>query len=148
MIVTGTVADARGRLIAGATLHVYHQDSTGQYMRDHEPARLEARVRTGSDGAYRLLSVVPGGAEGAPHVHFEVEARGHAAQSFVMPVPAKAGQPRGTTSRPLFPSQSPDEALRMRIESTGVSALAAGGLAVSRRDSAGIVLLRYDIRLR
>ena len=77
--VTGGVYHVRGRAVAGATVYVYHSDSDGQYSRNgqgYEGPRLCGILRTDAQGQFRIRTVMPGHAEGTPHMHFEVRGKG------------------------------------------------------------------------
>ena len=70
---SGTVRDAKGDLLPGAKLFVYHADAHGKYARGSASSlHLAATLRADEKGRYRLRSVFPGQYGGvAPHVHFE-----------------------------------------------------------------------------
>ena len=70
---SGTVRDARGELLPGAKLFVYHADAGGRYVRgSSQSLQLAATLRADAQGRYRIRSVYPGGYSGmAAHVHYE-----------------------------------------------------------------------------
>lgn len=88
MVVTGRVAGADGRGIAGLTVHLYHTDKDGYYNRDEagdEPVKLCGILRTGEDGRFSYETIRPGSYPGggvAAHVHYEVWGKGVPRKSF------------------------------------------------------------------
>ncbi len=63
--------------LRGATLRVYHADANGRYgAGGGRPARLTAVLHTNVAGGFRVRTIVPGLAEGVPHVHFVLSAPG------------------------------------------------------------------------
>ena len=97
LIVSGRVVGRSGEPIAGARLHVYHTDSTGQYTRERamdEPhARLSGWITCDAAGRFELRSIRPGGYQRAlrlgdrdrhipAHIHMDVDASGHASHRF------------------------------------------------------------------
>ena len=73
-ILEGRVLDARGAPLRNAVVFAYHADDAGNYTHPGEQdAHLRGLVRTNVLGAFRFVSVLPGTAEGIPHVHFEYE---------------------------------------------------------------------------
>ena len=102
LIVTGAVY-RRGHFgpLVGVTIYAYHQDSKGNYfLAGHESGgpRLSGILRTDSLGRYRLRTVLPGGGEGNPHIHFEVWGRGIERQSLVLNLPGRGSR------TPVIPS--------------------------------------------
>ena len=95
----GTVRDAQGRLLQGATVDVWQADPKGLYENQDESQpdmNLRGRFRTDAEGRYRFRSVVPAGypvpTDGPcgellraqrrhpyrpAHLHFMVSAPGH-----------------------------------------------------------------------
>src|SRR5258708_29359599 len=83
LVVTGHVFGPDGRPISGIEVYAYHTDASGYYRADHKmhgpmaPPRLEGRLRTGSEGSYRIDTIKP-----APypsrtvraHIHFRFHA--------------------------------------------------------------------------
>jgi hypothetical protein len=62
-----------GRPLRGVHVHAYHADAHGRYAeRADGPARLAGDLESGPQGTYTLRSIVPGLAEGSPHVHLEI----------------------------------------------------------------------------
>ena len=72
-VMEGRVLGAGDSLpLVGVTLYVYHVDRNGQYaLKGAAYPRLAGVLRTDSLGRYRVLSILPGQYEGAPHIHFE-----------------------------------------------------------------------------
>jgi hypothetical protein len=59
--------------VPGVRVHAYHADASGQYIgRRGGPIHLAGDFTSGPGGLYRVRTILPGRAEGAPHVHFEV----------------------------------------------------------------------------
>ncbi len=86
--VTGAVY-RRGRAgaVAGVTIYAYHSDSTGSYTRSSGGRfnpRLCGILRTDSLDRYRIRTIMPGHAEGTPHIHFEVWGKGLVPRSLVL----------------------------------------------------------------
>ena len=93
LVVAGTVTDASGRPVKGASLHVFQADAAGRYTAekamDERNARLAGDIVTGDDGRYEIRTVRPGGYPGEidtgdgvkrkipGHIHFEIDAEGH-----------------------------------------------------------------------
>jgi len=72
-----------GAPLAGVTVYLYHTDAKGIYADDASGGsnnpRLGGYVRTGSDGALAVRTVVPGSYPGTDiprHVHYEIRAEG------------------------------------------------------------------------
>lgn len=60
--------------VAGAKLHAYQQDASGHYsFKPGAPNRLAGDLVTGPDGRFRIRTIVPGLAEGSPHLHLAIE---------------------------------------------------------------------------
>ncbi|MBR1234345.1 intradiol ring-cleavage dioxygenase [Bradyrhizobium sp. AUGA SZCCT0182] len=62
MLVTGSVADARGKPIAGAVVDVWHSDDDGYYdvqRKDAVAAAMRGRFHTDSDGRFWFWSIKP-----------------------------------------------------------------------------------------
>jgi len=87
---TGRVRDLRGNPIAGARLELWQANAAGRYMHDLDPATAPldpdfqsyARLTTGPDGAYRIVTIKPGGYDSpighrTPHLHFDLRGRTH-----------------------------------------------------------------------
>jgi len=76
LVVTGRViSDPKGEPLAGVTVYVYHADANGLYNlagHEREPPRLCGILRTHKAGEYRIRTIMPGGYDGPPHIHFEV----------------------------------------------------------------------------
>ena len=87
---TGRVRDLRGNPIPGAELELWQANAAGRYMHELDPATAPldpdfqgyARLTTGRDGAYRIVTIKPGGYDSpighrTPHLHFELRGRTH-----------------------------------------------------------------------
>lgn len=86
--IAGRVLDANCRPVAGAVIDVWQANAAGRYRHstDRNPAPLDpnfegfAQVTTSEDGAYRILTIMPGPypvADGwvrPPHIHYKVHA--------------------------------------------------------------------------
>jgi len=89
LVMTGRIADYRGRPVPGATLYVYHADAMGEYSKPGESApRLSGTVRVGADGTFRIETVVPSHIKnvegGLPHIHGTALASGRTTTGFVV----------------------------------------------------------------
>lgn len=87
--VTGRVMDARGRPVPRAQIDLWQANHLGRYAHDGDsnPAALDpnfqgfARMRSGGDGAFRILTVKPGAYPATatwtrpPHLHFLITGR-------------------------------------------------------------------------
>ena len=72
-VLEGRVLGAGGRPMRDVLVHVYHADDHGTYgPRGPSPARLSGMLRTNVLGGYRIHTILPGNAEGIPHLHFEL----------------------------------------------------------------------------
>ncbi len=87
---TGRVRDLRGNPIAGAQLELWQANAAGRYMHELDPATAPldpdfqgyARLKTGADGAYRIVTIKPAGYDSPighrpPHLHFDLRGRTH-----------------------------------------------------------------------
>lgn len=87
---TGRVLDLRGNPIAGAKMELWQANAAGRYMHELDPATAPldhdfqgfARLRTGPDGAYRIVTIKPGGYDSPighrpPHIHFDLQGKTH-----------------------------------------------------------------------
>ena len=87
---TGRVLDLRGNPIAGAQMELWQANAAGRYMHELDPATAPldpdfqsyARLTTGTDGAYRIVTIKPGGYDSPighrpPHLHFDLRGRTH-----------------------------------------------------------------------
>ena len=76
LIVAGRVIDTDGKMLAGATLEVFHAYGGGEY--DMLGFRCRGEIPVGANGEYGYETVVPAGYGGrARHVHYVVGAPGH-----------------------------------------------------------------------
>ena len=69
----GWVSNTDGKPIAGATMHVWQTDGTGEYQED----RYRASFQTAEDGSYRINTVLPGQYYGVKHIHVVVTHEDH-----------------------------------------------------------------------
>jgi protocatechuate 3,4-dioxygenase beta subunit len=67
-VLEGRVLDAAGHPMHDVLIHVYHADDQGKY----HASRLSGMLRTNVLGGYRIRTVLPGIAEGIPHLHVEL----------------------------------------------------------------------------
>lgn len=87
---TGLVRDLRGNPIASAQMELWQANAAGRYMHELDPATAPldpdfqgyARLTTGADGAYRIVTIKPGGYDSpigrrTPHLHFDLRGRTH-----------------------------------------------------------------------
>jgi protocatechuate 3,4-dioxygenase beta subunit len=87
---TGRVLDVRGHPIAGARMELWQANAAGRYMHELDPAVAPldrdfqgfARLATGADGSYRIVTIKPGGYDSPighrpPHLHFDLRGRTH-----------------------------------------------------------------------
>lgn len=87
---TGRVRDLRGNPIPGARLELWQANAAGRYMHELDPAvapldpdfQSYARLTTGADGHYRIVTIKPGGYDSPighrpPHLHFDLRGRTH-----------------------------------------------------------------------
>lgn len=87
---TGRVRDLRGSPIPGAQLELWQANAAGRYDHELDPATAPldrdfqgyARLTTGSDGSYRIVTIKPGGYDSPighrpPHLHFDLRGRTH-----------------------------------------------------------------------
>lgn len=83
--VTGRVLDRQGRPVSGATVELWQANAAGRYMHpsDVSTAPLDpdfqgyASLRTDASGAWRIVTVKPGGYDSPighrpPHIHFDI----------------------------------------------------------------------------
>jgi protocatechuate 3,4-dioxygenase, beta subunit len=87
--VAGTVVDASGKPIPGASLYVYQTDHEGYYgvkpASDSRHPRLNLFLRADAKGAWSFDTVTPGsypGTRNPAHIHFEVTANGRTPRIF------------------------------------------------------------------
>ncbi len=88
--IEGTVIDPSGAPIENATVDLWQANAAGRYRHPHDPnpAPLDpnfqgwAVVQTGTEGAFRFKTVLPGSYPAArdwmrpPHIHFKITRRG------------------------------------------------------------------------
>jgi protocatechuate 3,4-dioxygenase beta subunit len=77
LALVGRVLDTRCTPVAGATLDFWQADANGAY--DNSGYRLRGHQSTGSDGAFKLETVIPGLYPGrTEHIHVKVARSGAA----------------------------------------------------------------------
>jgi hypothetical protein len=71
LVVTGlVVSNLDGAPLANVHLHLYQQDAHGHYSnRPDGPNRLAGDIVSAPNGGYVIHTIVPGLAEGSPHIH-------------------------------------------------------------------------------
>lgn len=88
--VSGRILDEAGDPVEGALVDVWQANAHGRYDHELDPSEAPldpafqgwARLKTGSDGAYRVRTIKPGsypveaGWDRPPHIHFKVARRG------------------------------------------------------------------------
>lgn len=87
--VTGTVVDAAGKPVPGASIYVYQTDHEGYYgvkpASDSRNPRLNLFLRSDAKGGWSFDTVKPGsypGTRNPAHIHFEVAAPGRGSRIF------------------------------------------------------------------
>ncbi len=126
----GRILRRDGTQVANAAIEVWQANAAGKYRHpnDTNPAPLDpdfqgyARLRSGRDGSFRMLSVKPGGYPApiglrAPHVHFDVQS-GNCRLATQMYFP---GEPLNATDPLLstLPARHLNPALVMAREENG-----------------------------
>jgi Dioxygenase len=75
-ILDGTLVSAQGQPMRDVPMFVYHADARGNYSDlsrlGEEQPRLAGSLRTNVLGRFQVKTILPGLAEGIPHVHFEI----------------------------------------------------------------------------
>jgi protocatechuate 3,4-dioxygenase beta subunit len=94
--VSGRILDARGAVLAGALVEVWHASDAGTY--DNRGYDYRGRLSTGANGAYTFETILPGHYPGraAQHIHYRVSAPGHrtlVTQLFFATDPVFEGDP-------------------------------------------------------
>jgi protocatechuate 3,4-dioxygenase beta subunit len=87
---TGRIRDVRGNPITGARMELWQANAAGRYAHELDPATAPldpdfqsyARLTTGADGTYRIVTIKPGGygspiGHRPPHLHFDLRGRTH-----------------------------------------------------------------------
>ncbi|HYD12266.1 MAG TPA: hypothetical protein VEC11_05415 [Allosphingosinicella sp.] len=87
---TGRIRDVRGNPISGARMELWQANAAGRYAHALDPAvaaldpdfQSYARLTTGADGSYRIVTIKPGGYDSPighrpPHLHFDLRGRTH-----------------------------------------------------------------------
>src|SRR5207244_12712788 len=86
LVLSGVVRNAHGLPLPGAGIRAYHSDAHGNYGYEGGVPRLHREFRSGPHGEFRIHTIIPGGSEGQPHIHFEVTTRGQTRYSLVVPL--------------------------------------------------------------
>jgi protocatechuate 3,4-dioxygenase beta subunit len=75
--VTGRVTNARGQLVEGAKLDLWHADHSGRY--DTRGYKYRAKISPDAGGVYGVETVMPGHYADRPaqHIHYLIAAPGH-----------------------------------------------------------------------
>ena len=136
---TGRVLDLRGNPITGAQLELWQANAAGRYMHEADPATAPldpdfqgfARLATGADGAYRIVTVKPGGYDSPighrpPHLHFDLRGRTHR-----------------SVAQMYFPEDAEGNARDTLYRALGSEA----GTSLAARDPSGPNKYRWDIVL-
>jgi protocatechuate 3,4-dioxygenase beta subunit len=89
IVIFGTVSDASGTPLRGASVYVYQTDARGYYdpsnPRASDRPRLKAYMRTDAQGRYEFRTIRPGsypGTNNPGHVHYHVVAPGYRERVF------------------------------------------------------------------
>jgi len=89
IVISGTVSDASGSPLRGASVYVYQTDARGYYdpsnPRASDRPRLKAYMRTDAGGRYEFRTIRPGsypGTNNPGHVHYHVVAPGYRERVF------------------------------------------------------------------
>jgi len=84
------------------TVYVYHAADDGNY---YSPGNKDPRIRgtlhTNIMGEYRVRSVLPGMAEGVPHIHIELTAPGTPSRGITLTLARSSGPGSDTTYKRL-----------------------------------------------
>lgn len=122
---TGRVRDTRGNPIAGAQMDLWQANAAGRYMHELDPATAPldpdfqgyARLTTGPDGAYRIVTVKPAGYDSPighrpPHLHFDLRGRAHRSIAQMYFPEDAEGNARDTLYRALGEEAATSVAMR------------------------------------
>ncbi len=100
LTIVGRVLDTAGRPQAGVLLEIWQTNAHGRYHHPHDdsPQPLDPQFRgygratTGTDGAYRFVTILPVAYPGrTPHVHFRLSRAGRELLVTQMYLPGAAG---------------------------------------------------------
>ncbi len=128
-VLSGRVYDVDGRTPLGhARMYVYHADAQGNYARPGDPAdipRLAGVLRTSARGEFFIHSVLPGVAEGPPHIHVRISSDEESRVTMVNLVPYPGTvMPRGWSHvEPHYRAVNPFMAVVARDSSGGYRAV-------------------------
>jgi protocatechuate 3,4-dioxygenase beta subunit len=117
--ISGRVLDEDGRAVADAVVDIWQANANGRYAHeaDSNPAPLDehfqgwAKLKTDTEGRYRVRTIVPGAYPVAddwhrpPHIHFKVARRGYHELTTQMYF---AGEPLNDTDRLLQSHPQPE----------------------------------------
>ncbi len=89
LMVSGTVKDTGGHVLAGVSVFAFHTDASGRYAEgprptDDENARLHGAMRTDANGRYQFESIRPApyGQANPAHIHYVVRLEGYKPRMF------------------------------------------------------------------
>lgn len=107
--VSGTVVDAAGAPVAGASIYAYQTDAEGYYgvkpASDSANPRLKVRLRSDPKGGWAFHTIRPGSYPNSRvpgHIHFEVTAEGFARKIFEIVFEGDALVTPAMRQNPLF----------------------------------------------
>jgi len=128
---TGRIRDVRGNPIAGARMELWQANAAGRYAHELDPATAPldpnfqsyARLTTGRDGAYRIVTIKPGGYDSPighrpPHLHFDLRGRTHRSIAQMYFPEDKEGNARDTLYRALGEEAGTSLAIRDTADSS------------------------------
>jgi hypothetical protein len=91
-VIEGRVLGAGDRPLRDVVVYAYHADAAGDYFRRGEKKpKLSGMLRTNVLGQFRIRTVLPGLAEGIPHIHFELAAPGADYRAVTVSLARKVG---------------------------------------------------------
>lgn len=125
----GRVCDLRGNPIAGAQIELWQANAAGRYAHQLDPATAPldadfqgyARLTTGADGTYRILTIKPGGYDSpigrrTPHLHFDLRGRIHRSIAQMYFPEEAEGNARDTLYRALGSEAGSSVAARDQVD--------------------------------
>lgn len=124
----GRVRDLRGNPISGAQIELWQANAAGRYAHELDPATAPldpdfqgyARLTTGADGAYRIITIKPGGYDSpigrrTPHLHFDLRGRTHRSIAQMYFSEDAEGNARDTLYRALGSEAGSSVAVRDQV---------------------------------